>query len=246
MEYSHLSSWLSKKQNQLVTLCQVGQVICAAIVYHLIIPHRGTLGAYLIGWGCLIPVVLWLPFQMLEDWDIQNHILKMCVTPLPMIVVFRTIEAMYDTSPPVVESSWANYLIYYTTTIHFIWDPRTKTRVQVDPRTLWRNFLRVAYYFHWLSLSLSILRHFDYTPFSSPVVLDDFHLNLDLFRPGHVANMYLLAGKFKKKKTFVVAEARLLCQCGANLRQRWNECSNKLLNITFTYSPYVFPSLGWI
>lgn len=181
---------------KMVTLCQVGQVFFALVVYQFIIPNRGTTGAYLLGWGLILPLVLWLPFQMLETWDIQNHILKMCVTPMPMIVFFRTIEAMYDTSPPVVESSLANYILYYTTTIHFIWDAKTKSRVKVNKEQLIANLIRVTYYFHWLSLSLSVLRHFDYKPFQSPVVLDKFHINMDLLSPKHIANMYLLAGEY--------------------------------------------------
>ena len=102
---------------------------------------------------------------------------------------------MYNTSPPVVESSLVNYILYYTTTIHFIWDPKTKSRVKVSKHKFIANFTRVTYYFHWLSLSLSVLRHFDYKPFQSPVILDEFHLNFDLFQPNHIANMYLLAGK---------------------------------------------------
>ena len=177
-------------------MCQVAQVFFAAIVYRCIIPYRGTTGAYLLGWGLIIPMVLWLPFHLLEVWDVRNHILKMCVSILPMVVFFRTIEAMYNTSPPVVESSLVNYTLYYTTTIHFIWDPTTNSRVKVNKQKFLANFIRVTYYFHWLSLSLSILRHFDYKPFQSPVVLDEFHLNLDIFQPNHIANMYLLAGKY--------------------------------------------------
>jgi len=47
-----------------------------------------------------------------------------------------------------------------------------------------------------LSLSLSFMKYFDFAPFETPVVLDEFHLNLDIFHPAHIANMYLLAGKY--------------------------------------------------
>ena len=177
-------------------LCQVVQVFYAVVVYKCIIPNRGTMGAYLVGWGAIIPTVLWLPFQLLEDWDIQNHCLKMGVAPLPMIVVFRTIEAMYDTSPPVVETSLANYVTYYTAVMHHVWDATTKTRVKITPPQLWSNIFRILQYYFLLSLSLSFMVHFDFTPFPSPVVLDEFHFNWDLIRPAHIANSYLLAGTY--------------------------------------------------
>jgi hypothetical protein len=181
-------------RHQLITLCQVGQVVCAVIVHKFIVHNRGTIKAYLLGWGAIIPLALWLPFEMLEAWDIRNHILKLCVTPLPTVVVFRTIEAMYDTSPPVVEATLANYVTYYTATIHHVWDPKTKLRVKVNSRQFISNLLRVTNYYHWLSLSLSILMHFNFKPFQSPVVLNEFHLNWDIFNPGHIANAYCLAG----------------------------------------------------
>ena len=180
----------------MITLGQIIQVVFAAIVYKFIIPHRGTMGAYLLGWGILMPFSLWIPFEMLELLQIRNQILKLPVATVPMVVFFRSIEAMYDTSPPVVEASLSNYAIYYTATIHHVWDPKTNSRVKVTMPVFFRNLLRVTYYFHCLSLSLSILMHFNFTPFaSSPVVLDEFHFNLDLLRPAHIANAYCLASK---------------------------------------------------
>jgi hypothetical protein len=181
-------------RHQLLTLSQFGQVACAVIVHKFIIPNRGTIRAYLLGWGVIIPLVLWLPFEMLEALDIRNHTLRMCVTALPTVVVFRTIEAMYDTSPPVVEATLTNYVTYYTVGIHHVWDPKTKLRTKVNSRQFVSNLLRLTYYFHWLSLSLSILMYYNFTPFESPVVLNEFHLNLDIFSPDHIANAYCLAG----------------------------------------------------
>lgn len=176
----------------LVTLGQVVQVFFAAIVYKFIIPNRGTMGAYLLGWGVIMPLSLWIPFEMLEALGVYNQILKLVPTTIPMSIFFRTIEAIYDTSPPVVESSLMNYCTYYTSTIHHIWDAKTNSRLRVTASEFLYNLLRVTYYFHWVSLSLSFMMHFDFSPFESPVVLDDFHFNLDLLKPAHIANTYLL------------------------------------------------------
>jgi hypothetical protein len=204
--------------DQLVTLCQVGQVVCAVVVHKFIIPNRGTIGAYLLGWGAIVPLVLWLPFEMLEAWDIRNLVLKMCVTSLPMVVVFRTIEAMYDTSPPVVEATLANYVTYYTAAIHHVWDPKTKMRAKVNSRQFLSNLLRVTYYYHWLSLSLSILMHYNFTPFESPVVLNTFHLNMDIFKPAHIANAYCLAGTYRLPPF-------LLWNRQSRLANLWTQCT---------------------
>ena len=153
------------------------------------------MGAYMLGWGVLIPVSLWIPFEMLELLDIRSQILKLVPSSVPMVIVFRCFEAMYDTSPPVVEASLTNYLTYYSATIHHVWDPKTNARVKVTTQEFLRNLIRVTYYFHLLSLSLSFMMHYNFQPFESPVVLDDFHFNLDLLSPAHIANSYLLVGK---------------------------------------------------
>ena len=177
-----------------MSFSQVIQVIFAVIIYKFIILKRGTIGAYMLGWGVIIPLVLWLPFEIVESLDVRNRVLKMGATPLPLVVGFRSIEAMYDTSPPVVEATLANYVTYYTATIQHIWDPKTKQRVKVNSRQFVNNLLRVIYYYHLLSLSLSMLIHYNFTPFESSVVMDDFHLNMDIFKPVHLANAYFLAG----------------------------------------------------
>ncbi|CAB9513380.1 Pfam:DUF821 [Seminavis robusta] len=173
----------------------VSSVVAAVIIYKLIIPNRGSVGAYLLGWGVIIPLSLWIPFEMMEAFDLRNKILKMCVSLVPMIVVFRSIEAMYDTSPPVVEYSLANYVTYYTCTIHHVWDPKTNGRVRVNTQQFISTFLRVVYYYHLQSLSLSFQMHVDFKPFKSdPVVLDEFHVTRfwELLRPDHIANAYLI------------------------------------------------------
>ena len=149
----------------------------------------------MLGWGVLIPLATLLPYYMIEFLDIRCLILKLAPAQLFTVVFFRCIEAMYETSPPVVEESEFNYVIYYTSTIHFIWDPKTKSTVRVTAPIFMKNFVRVTYYFHLLSLSLSVLGHCHFMPFGSPVLLDEFHFNLDLLRPAHIANAYCLAGK---------------------------------------------------
>merc|ERR1712232_108176 len=63
----------------------------------------------------------------------------------------------------------------------------------VTPMEVFQTICRVTYYFFCTSFLLSFLLHYDFQPFPSPVVLDDVHVNLDLFRPSHLANAYLLA-----------------------------------------------------
>lgn len=83
------------------------QLVFAVFIYRVIVQqHRGTTFAFLIGYGVILPLaVLYIPFELLERLDIQNHAIKMGAGPCAFIIGFRVIEAMHDTSPTVVESS---------------------------------------------------------------------------------------------------------------------------------------------
>jgi len=174
------------------------QIFCAVIVYNFIIPRRGSAEAYLMGWAVLIPLTLWTPYAIVEYCDLQNLAAKTVVNMIPMAVLFRVTEAMYRTSPPFVEDSLWNYTTYYIAGVHHIWDPKTKQRIMPSLKQVWMTFWKAFYAFHILSLSLSFMLHHSFTPFhNSPVVLQDFHINLDMFHPAHLANGYCLAGEFR-------------------------------------------------
>jgi hypothetical protein len=168
------------------------QAFYAAIIHKFIIQRRGTTAAYLIGYGVVIPTVLQIPYTVLDLFDLQNKTLKMSMVTLPTIVFFRVFEAMYGTSPHTVESSIGTYMAYYTSLCHFDWNPKTKTRRILTLKEFLSNFFRLLVHFHLVGLVLSVAMHFDYQPFSSNVILDDYHFSLDLFSPAHMANCYLL------------------------------------------------------
>ena len=114
------------------------QCAFAAIIYSFIIKKRGTTGAYLLGWGVIIPASCILPFYLLEFLDIRNKCLKLVGAQSPTVVVFRCIEAMYDTSPsPAVEASISNYITYYSSLVPCVWDSKTNGRKRIK----WQNML---------------------------------------------------------------------------------------------------------
>jgi hypothetical protein len=171
----------------------------AIIIYRVIIQQRHRQGtttfAFLLGYGVILPLaVLYIPFELLERLDIQNHAIKMGAGTCAFIVGFRVIEAMHDTSPSVVESSLGTYMVYYTSLMHFEWDPKTKKRARISLAEFKNALARVTLHYLALSLLLSFTMPYNYRPFSSTVKLDEWHFNIDLIlQPGHLANMYCLA-----------------------------------------------------
>jgi hypothetical protein len=172
------------------------QLVFAVFIYRVIVQqHRGTAFAFLIGYGVILPLaVLYIPFELLERLDIQNHAIKMGAGSCAIIIGFRVIEAMHDTSPTVVESSLGTYMVYYTSLMHFEWDSTTRKRARITLPEFVNALTRVTLHYLALSLLLSFMMPYSYRPFSSTVKLDEWHFNLDLIlQPGHLANMYCLA-----------------------------------------------------
>src|SRR5210317_2241134 len=88
------------------------QTLFAAIIYRYIVQNRRTASAYLLGWGICIPLSFYLPFSLLEFFDIRNRVICLASSTLMTCVSFKCIEAMYNTSPSVVEASLLNYVAY--------------------------------------------------------------------------------------------------------------------------------------
>jgi len=73
----------------------VQAVICqiiAIVVYKFIIEKRGSMGAFLTGYGFVIPTVLVLPFQLIHFLDIRNTSLMMAIAAIPILSFFRCLE----------------------------------------------------------------------------------------------------------------------------------------------------------
>lgn len=141
-----------------------------------------------------MPLSCWIPFELLETLNIQNCVLKMSLGTLPTIVVFRCIEAMYDTSlNTAVEASLANYVTYYSSIVNQVWNIKTNQRVPVTQKEFLSNTWTIVCQFCICSIVLSYLQAYNFQPFASNVQLEQFHASWDLFRPGQLANNYLVA-----------------------------------------------------
>eukprot|EP00546_Thalassionema_frauenfeldii_P016849 CAMPEP_0178898766 /NCGR_PEP_ID=MMETSP0786-20121207/2526_1 /TAXON_ID=186022 /ORGANISM="Thalassionema frauenfeldii, Strain CCMP 1798" /LENGTH=432 /DNA_ID=CAMNT_0020569547 /DNA_START=58 /DNA_END=1356 /DNA_ORIENTATION=+ len=150
---------------------------------------------YLLGWGVVIPLACWIPHGLLKVVHIGNRVVKLAAGNLANVVVFRTIEAMYDTSPHSVEQSLSNYITYYTSLVQFEWDQQTHTRKKMTGTELLQSIGMVLLFFHLSSLLLSFQLQHNFLYFlESPVTeLHLYHFSLeDLFHWHHLANNYLL------------------------------------------------------
>ena len=169
------------------------QCFFAAIVYYYILPYRGTVEAYLLGWGGILPLSICTPYLLLEWLDVRNKAIKFVFCNLMGAVAFRCMEAMYGTTTPeFIESSLGYYCLYYSTCVPYEWDSKSQTVRKVAWKETLSKIWLLLVYFMLQSLLLSFLIHVHFEPFPSPVVIDDYHLTWDLLSPNHLLNGYLI------------------------------------------------------
>jgi hypothetical protein len=173
-----------------VLIQSVIQCAFAVVIYKFIVQRRGTTGAYLLGWAVIVPIAIYLPFFFLEFLDLRNKVIALSASTLMTVICFRCIEAMYNTSPDVVETSIENYIAYYSSIVPFVWDSKTKERKKITASELISSFVGILVFFTATSLLLSFLMYTNYRPFDSPVRLDGMEWSIDLLTPAHIGNAY--------------------------------------------------------
>jgi hypothetical protein len=169
------------------------QCAFAVIIYKFIVQKRGSPGAYLLGWGFILPIAIYIPFFLLEYFDMRNRVLNLSASTVMTVIFFRCLEAMYNTSPDFVELSLQNYVAYYSSIAPFAYDPKTKARKRVTGAELLSAFVENALTFTAASLVLSFVMHHNFRIFDSPVEYNKLEWSLRLLSPAHIGNAYFHA-----------------------------------------------------
>jgi len=169
------------------------QCLFAVIIWYSIIQRQGRSEAYMIGWGIIVPLSLYLPFFLFETFQIQNRVVGLSMATVMTVLFFPVIEAMYGTSPAYVTKSLSNYAGYMSSIAPYVWDPKTESRAKISTSKLIENYLRVMGAFTLASAMLSFLKEYDYRPFPSTVKLDEMELTWELLSFNHIVNAYLSA-----------------------------------------------------
>jgi hypothetical protein len=169
------------------------QSLFAAVIYLLIVKNRGSQFSFLFGYGVVIPTICYIPFVVIEFLAIRSRVVRLALVTAPNLVVFRCLEAMYGTSPSVVETSLGHYVAYYTSLFDFYWNPETKSRQKISWNDLFGRVYRIKAHYVLASLILSYMLHYNFKPFPSSVALDSYHISAKLFTFGQLLNNYLYA-----------------------------------------------------
>ena len=173
------------------------RVLLACIIYKYIIQKRGTTTAFLVGYGFILPFVVVMPFYVIPLLDIRNMCLMFSIASTPTFVFFNCLEAMYGTSPPVVEKDLMTYCIYYSSPVPFVIDHKTEKLVKTTRSEILAKAKDYMINVLLTSMFFSVLLPMVYAPFPSPRETGQSVSSIyDLLHLGHLLNNYIVACKF--------------------------------------------------
>eukprot|EP00566_Odontella_aurita_P020845 CAMPEP_0113596704 /NCGR_PEP_ID=MMETSP0015_2-20120614/40497_1 /TAXON_ID=2838 /ORGANISM="Odontella" /LENGTH=364 /DNA_ID=CAMNT_0000504275 /DNA_START=387 /DNA_END=1481 /DNA_ORIENTATION=+ /assembly_acc=CAM_ASM_000160 len=168
--------------------------VTAAVVYELIVKRQGTPGAYLTGFGVLIPAVLACPFFIISALDIRCMPHRLALFSFPGTVAFRISEAMFGFAPPAAKKSMKNYVTYYASLMEATFDPKTEEPVRAtstDMIHLILDFLPSALI---LTMLFSLASPWGYAPnVTSADAHSMDHTLGEIFSAGHLMNNFIAA-----------------------------------------------------
>jgi hypothetical protein len=178
--------------NQLILILLLESVVsvaAAVVIYTLIVKHRGFTSAYLVGYGFVCPILLYVPFYLVYFLDLRNTALKIATATSPCLLFFRTLEAIYGTVPAFANESLGNFVLYYIAPIQFEFDAKTKKPVLATRSDLARKAIQCNVLFLQTMVFFSVLAPYNYRIFPTRTI----HSPLDLFYWGNLCNNYILA-----------------------------------------------------
>lgn len=176
---------------QILPTQSIVRIFLACVVYMLIIQKRGTLLSYLVGFGFVIPFVILLPFWVIPLLDIRNVCLMIAISSTPIFVTFNCLEAMFGTSPAIVEKDLWSYCLYYSSPIPFLFENKTKQLVKASKDEIVAKSKAIVWNVVLVSLFLSVLMPVGYQPFASSRSMGQ--VLCSFFEPAHLLNNYILA-----------------------------------------------------
>lgn len=145
----------------------------------------------LLGYGFVIPIAFWFPFQLIEWLDIRNIGFRLGCASLPMTVTLRCLEAIHgDLSQANTHSLWD-----YVVSVGFILRPKFDKAGQTIPITGSTFGQQILKHFAWLgffALMFHAVSPSGFYPFATTVRTTNVWVS---FEVGHLYNTFVQAGK---------------------------------------------------
>jgi hypothetical protein len=128
-------------------------IFTAWIVYKFILlPNRASkiksiVSPHLLGYGFIIPITLVMPKIMLETLDIRNLLHRFIIIAImPVLITFRTSEAVHGFTPPGTDSSFSHYAYYFASTLAPVYCHDSEKNITVEKPSKEKALKSVKYF----------------------------------------------------------------------------------------------------
>ena len=175
------------------------------LVYQFLIPRRGTSFAFIFGFGVVLPTLIYAPFFLIQTLDLQNRMLMMSASSCPVLLVFKTFEAIAGTSPKYVENSIQSYIVYYASFIEYEMDAEKRHPKKPNAKEVLSKAKDLMSSFFICSCLFSLFLPSNFTPLKQRVGANTIdHKLIELFHPSHLFNNFIAARKFVNAYLYLV------------------------------------------
>jgi len=177
---------------QLLTIVLLESILNVAValtIYKFVIQRRETLSSFLVGYGVVLPILLYVPFALCNSLDLRNATIIMSAAAGPQLLVFRCLEAMHGRIPEFASKSAGRYALYFASTVQFEFDPDTHEAVPFTAKRAVSKTTKTTRLFLEASILYSILLPYDFSVFPRRTIRHP----LDLFHWGNIANNWIMA-----------------------------------------------------
>ena len=183
--------------------------LAASLAYKFLVKNPDSLLSKIVGFGVICPLLVLLPFRLIEDLDLRNPVLKLVAVSNPALLLFRCFETMYGTLPKFAVEDRKAFLWYFAATVEFNVDPKTQAVVRTSTKEFLQKASSLVLLFFECAALFSILVPFDYAPFPSRKI-NSF---IDIFFIGNMINTFLMAALTKTTIEFGTSLQGLLVSC---------------------------------
>jgi Membrane bound O-acyl transferase family len=168
--------------------------VIAFFIFTFLVKRKGTTEGYLIGYGFVVPLLIFLPWFIIRLLDLQNiAILLSVAASFPSLSLLRCVEAIHGTLPEFAGSSLQNFVLYFSATLgfQFNFDTKSRTVMKLTRRELLGKILSFGRLFLESTFYLSVMLPREFAIFPRK---DYVESAFDLVR--HMVNNLFLAFLF--------------------------------------------------
>jgi hypothetical protein len=158
-------------------------------------PRTTRTQGVLVGYGIVIPLSLWIPFQVINWLDIRNVGSRLGFGCLPLTTTLCCLEAMHGCVPPYATESLSSYILH----TGFILRPKYDDKGKLIKST--RDSFSTTNKMHFVGFGIFVfLFHlaepFDFFPFPSSRPSNEIFMTLEL---GQMYNTFIQARKLNSR-----------------------------------------------